>query len=173
VEIPLPTSDSIAGSPSGWGSGAFVHLEWCYNSDCGYFGTTNLAPSKTLSGFLVNDTSSSALTSVQWTVYAEGGTYNGANNIGNSSNPGFTGVPTPTTPLPATLPLFATGLAALCLLGWHTKRKARDIFELIERHNMSSAICDGISGIVIALTTLTGTLFFVTTISAMPQGSAT
>ena len=29
-----------------------------------------------------------------------------------------------TTPLPATLPLFATGLAALGLLGWRRKRKA-------------------------------------------------
>jgi hypothetical protein len=29
------------------------------------------------------------------------------------------------TPLPAALPLFATGLGALGLLGWHTKRKAQ------------------------------------------------
>jgi hypothetical protein len=33
--------------------------------------------------------------------------------------------PTTTTPLPATLPLFATGLGALGLLGWRRKRKAR------------------------------------------------
>jgi hypothetical protein len=32
---------------------------------------------------------------------------------------------TPATPLPATLPLFATGLGALGLLGWFGKRKAR------------------------------------------------
>jgi hypothetical protein len=31
----------------------------------------------------------------------------------------------PTTPLPATLPLFATGLGAVGLLGWRRKRKAR------------------------------------------------
>jgi hypothetical protein len=31
----------------------------------------------------------------------------------------------PATPLPATLPLFATGLGALGLLGWRRKRKAR------------------------------------------------
>jgi hypothetical protein len=30
---------------------------------------------------------------------------------------------TSATPLPATLPLFATGLGALGLLGWHRKRK--------------------------------------------------
>jgi hypothetical protein len=29
-----------------------------------------------------------------------------------------------TTPLPAALPLFATGLGALGLLGWRRKRKA-------------------------------------------------
>jgi len=29
----------------------------------------------------------------------------------------------PETPLPATLPLFATGLGALGLLGWRRKRK--------------------------------------------------
>jgi hypothetical protein len=32
---------------------------------------------------------------------------------------------TPATPLPAALPLFATGLGALGLLGWRRKRKAR------------------------------------------------
>ena len=33
--------------------------------------------------------------------------------------------PTAATPLPAALPLFASGLGALGLLGWHRKRKAR------------------------------------------------
>jgi PEP-CTERM motif len=32
---------------------------------------------------------------------------------------------TPATPLPATLPLFATGLGGLGLLGWRRKRKAQ------------------------------------------------
>jgi hypothetical protein len=31
----------------------------------------------------------------------------------------------PITPLPAALPLFATGIGALGLLGWRRKRKAR------------------------------------------------
>jgi len=30
----------------------------------------------------------------------------------------------PTTPLPATLPLFATGLGAFGLLGWRRKKRA-------------------------------------------------
>jgi hypothetical protein len=41
------------------------------------------------------------------------------------TKPTVTLVPTPATPLPATLPLFATGLGALGLLRWRRKRKAR------------------------------------------------
>jgi hypothetical protein len=33
----------------------------------------------------------------------------------------------PTTPLPATLPLFGGGLGALGLLGWRRKRKAQAV----------------------------------------------
>jgi hypothetical protein len=36
---------------------------------------------------------------------------------------GYSGEVAPTTPLPATLPLFATGLGALGLFGWRTKWK--------------------------------------------------
>lgn len=43
--------------------------------------------------------------------------------VGNDLPPGFGG-PTPTVPLPATLPLFATGLGALGLMGWRSKKKA-------------------------------------------------
>ncbi|MGA7790657.1 MAG: VPLPA-CTERM sorting domain-containing protein, partial [Xanthobacteraceae bacterium] len=50
--------------------------------------------------------------------------------IDNTLNEGFntedTGVWTPsTTPLPAALPLFASGLGAIGLLGWRRKRKAQ------------------------------------------------
>jgi hypothetical protein len=47
-----------------------------------------------------------------------------------SSAGGFSfnyGVAADTTPLPATLPLFATGLGAIGLLGWRRKRKARAV----------------------------------------------
>jgi hypothetical protein len=62
----------------------------------------------------------------------------GANNMGLVSQqtnflfvtgtPTFTAIeapPTPEIPLPATLPLFASGLGALGLLGWRRKRRAR------------------------------------------------
>jgi len=40
------------------------------------------------------------------------------------NSPGRWSGPIPETPLPAALPLFATGLGGLGLLGWHRKRKA-------------------------------------------------
>jgi len=40
---------------------------------------------------------------------------------------GNVGTPPAATPLPATLPLFATGLGALGLLGWRRKRKASSL----------------------------------------------
>jgi hypothetical protein len=41
---------------------------------------------------------------------------------GNSGNPGAWSSPIAATPLPASLPLLATGFAALGLLGWYKKR---------------------------------------------------
>jgi hypothetical protein len=48
------------------------------------------------------------------------------NNILNGSLI-FTFTPTATTPLPATLPLLATGIGGLGLLGWRRKRKAQAV----------------------------------------------
>jgi probable HAF family extracellular repeat protein len=45
------------------------------------------------------------------------------------------------TPLPATLPLFATGLGALGLLGWRRKRKCHEIIVAPERTVAFSANC--------------------------------
>jgi hypothetical protein len=54
-----------------------------------------------------------------------GGTFNfGAVTIGHISLEDLSGTISP-TPLPAALPLFATGLGALGLLGWRRKRKAQ------------------------------------------------
>jgi hypothetical protein len=57
----------------------------------------------------------SALWSVSLTVNGQAG---GSTNVTISDA-------APATPLPAALPLFATGLGALGLLGWRRKRKAR------------------------------------------------
>jgi len=42
----------------------------------------------------------------------------------NAEITGFSGEFTPVTPLPAALPLFATGLGAMGLFGWRRKRRA-------------------------------------------------
>jgi hypothetical protein len=64
-----------------------------------------------------------------------GTTINGINDLGqivgffidaNDNTIGFVGTPT-TTPIPAALPLFATGLGATGLFGWRRKRKAAAI----------------------------------------------
>jgi hypothetical protein len=128
VELSLSSSDTLIGSPSGWGVGngnVSGNLEWCFSSDCFHFGSTNLAPGQTLGGFLVQDTSLTPITSADWLVAAEGGIYTGPDNMNpnNPSNPVFTG--TVSTPLPAALPLFATGLGGLGLLGWRKRRKAQ------------------------------------------------
>jgi hypothetical protein len=52
-------------------------------------------------------------------------TWGGTNGTADQSFTIDVIAPTTTTPLPATLPLFATGLGALGLLGWRRKRKAR------------------------------------------------
>jgi hypothetical protein len=49
------------------------------------------------------------------------------NLVFNQEDPAFPGIfePAAATPVPAALPLFATGLGGLGLLGWRRKRKAR------------------------------------------------
>ena len=42
---------------------------------------------------------------------------------GDNAPPILTATAVPAVPLPGAFPLFATGLAALCLLGWLRKRK--------------------------------------------------
>ena len=112
ASVTLP-SGTLSGSPSGWGNGLGA-LEWCYDANCYYTGTTNLPPGDTLGGFIVQSTATNALLNVDWYAAAYGG---------NLGNPTFTGTASAATPLPAALPLFATGLGALGLFGWRRKRK--------------------------------------------------
>jgi hypothetical protein len=48
-------------------------------------------------------------------------------NQGNFEVDNFSYVAAAATPLPAALPLFATGLGGLGLLGWRRKRKAQAV----------------------------------------------
>ena len=54
---------------------------------------------------------------------AGGAFYNGQGNNNAFAGPVSGGVETATTPLPAALPLFVTGLGAMGLFGWRRKRK--------------------------------------------------
>jgi hypothetical protein len=74
-------------------------------------------------------TSFSIVDAFNGTVSFAGGLANGATAYfaleNDLSTVSFTVIPNPTTPLPAALPLFATGLGLMGLLGWRRKRKAR------------------------------------------------
>jgi hypothetical protein len=110
---------SAAGSPSNWVPQTGVGtIQWC-DINCYFQG--GLAPGQTLSGFVALDTSTTAETSLSWQIIAIDPTSCGP--FGCTNNPAFTGEAS-ATPLPAALPLFATGLGALGLLGWRRKRKA-------------------------------------------------
>ena len=131
----IPTN----GSPPNWfsneadwnngalgGSGITYDLLWASNDQETYV----IAPGESLSGFEILDTSASAPSTLDFFAFAFQGDYSGpgcfhcaANPDG--TNPGFEGVATliTTTPVPAALPLFGTGLGALGLFGWRRKRK--------------------------------------------------
>ena len=86
----------------------------CYGTGCGYTGWVN-------SQYTIADAGSYYLVFgvVNWIddQFDSGLAFNDVSIDGNPINPGE-------TPLPATLPLFATGLGVLGLLGWRRKRKA-------------------------------------------------
>jgi len=70
-------------------------------------------------------------------------------NLGFSSTTdfdiGLDNVQVTETPLPATLPLFATGLGALGLLGWRRKRKAAFALAAVWQPRSTSAIEEYVS----------------------------
>jgi hypothetical protein len=55
------------------------------------------------------------------------GTFSPTDFLGPDDNPTVDFGPTSVTPLPTALPLFATGLSALGLLGWRRKQKAQAV----------------------------------------------
>ena len=70
---------------------------------------------QTLSGFQVQISDLVAPSNVAWFAYGIGSDYAGPGCFHCGSNPGFEGIAGSAVPLPAALPLFATGLG---LMGW-------------------------------------------------------
>jgi hypothetical protein len=69
-----------------------------------------------ISGFVVGNSPISGCAPLEWCF--------GINTPGESNGVGLWTYSLSATPLPAALPLFASGLGALGLLGWRRKRKA-------------------------------------------------
>ena len=86
----------------------------------GYFDTfTVLSDSFNNGGIIASVSADGSTLTLNWT----GGLV--AENVTNTYAVSFAGTPPTQTPLPGTLPLFASGLGALGLLGWRRKRKAQ------------------------------------------------
>ena len=81
-------------------------------------GTSHAAMGWVTEAFFFTATGTSAVLSFASTVFAGGTDANPA-----AFGPALDNVSVSATPLPAALPLFATGLGALGLLGWRRKRK--------------------------------------------------
>jgi hypothetical protein len=139
------SADHITASPTGWGDhgmgsataedGMSFYDVWRVTTPY----ISSISPGQTLGGFDVLDTSVTPLSSLSWFAYGllltdpndfdTSANYTGPGCFTCTSptgnyNPGFAGTPTvaAVTPGPAALPLFATGLGGLGLLGWRRKR---------------------------------------------------
>jgi hypothetical protein len=131
LTVKLPATN-VTGSPGGWhfepgdvdfNFSFFGSSSTLYN-DPWFADTSHIFTGQTLSGFLALDASTAPLTTVPWLIFAlNSDTYLGPGCFHCGSNPGFEGVANAvSTPLPASLPLFASGLAALGWLGCRRKK---------------------------------------------------
>lgn len=127
-DVLLPSTDIVSSPPNWayapgdnpWGmpDGVNYNNPWCVNA-CGNF-NNNLAilGGQTLGGFEAIDTDLIAPSSLQFLAFdASPGAC-----CGEYEGTAF--APVSPTPLPASFPLFATGLGAVGLLGWRKKRRA-------------------------------------------------
>ena len=119
----------IVGSPTGWTyspeNNPWNNIPWGgavdgYNNPWLSDGST-ISFGETVSGFQVHDTSTSALTSINWFAFAIGDNYPNA-NINPGWNPGFEGVAGLTAPIPEP-ETYAMMLAGLGLLGVVGRRR--------------------------------------------------
>jgi hypothetical protein len=115
-------SVQVTSNPAGFGVGEYVPLGSPFSNffsvSAGvitsanflYFGVSNTSPAITCCTFQIDTFFGTGLSNFDEGV------------ITNSTNLAFTAVAE--TPLPAALPLFATGIGGLGLLGWRRKKKA-------------------------------------------------
>jgi len=125
VQLPGP---DITGTPAGWNPNTWPQFNTAnvgganitYNNV--WIDAGGVSPGSTLSGFEVLDTQADLPASIPWFVVVENANYTGTDYFNRSGNPGFQSAIelTSTTPLPATLPLFAGGLG---FVGYLTRRK--------------------------------------------------
>ena len=113
---------------------AFIGLDWVTGSRTWTLSDISIAQSSVwyfpdgqlasfLLQFVTSDWGTNAISPINTAAIFDGTTEMYCNGCVTSS---VSEVPLPAVPLPAALPLFATGLGALGLLGWGRKRKAID-----------------------------------------------
>ena len=121
---PIGNYDSLSGR-TGPVSGFYVYQADLGTNTLAKNSTPNGSPQLSLIGSLPED--SYLLAFLETTITSKKGKTTESYSATANSGAIFEDTPLPATPLPAALPLFASGLGALGLLGWRRKRKASAI----------------------------------------------